>query len=316
MPQNHNYTSVLPLISSPRLKSYQDTFETTSDYDLYGVYIWAQHASASLYPLAHNLEITLRNSIDVEATKRFGSFWWSQIAHANNKQSSKFFDNIDAAKGKLKKEWEKKTRARLGLKHWQQIPAHEIMPIWTHDQLIAATDFSTWQFILLEAFNSPHKNQNGAYLWPDSLSKVFRNHIVIHHLTDKARKDLIDLVNELREYRNRLFHHEPIWTKGPAVTDARSAIDTVRTKINRIELLLKAIGKGKFQIMRKLGVFDHARRICSEAELSIYRYNFTELVMTDEQKQALSAITGHVGAKNETAAWTHNGAVYGVHKIR
>ena len=38
----------------------------------------------------------------------------------------------------------------------------------------------------------------------------------------------------MREYRNRLSHNEPIWIKSPNVTDAATAIDTIRNKIEAL----------------------------------------------------------------------------------
>ncbi|STT04014.1 Uncharacterised protein [Klebsiella pneumoniae] len=72
MPQNANYAPILPLITTPRLNHFITTFRPIQDCEIYGVYIWTQHAASSIYPLLQNLEITLRNSIDREATRRFG----------------------------------------------------------------------------------------------------------------------------------------------------------------------------------------------------------------------------------------------------
>ena len=46
----------------------------------------------------------------------------------------------------------------------------------------------------------------------------------------------------MREYRNRLSHNEPIWVKAPNVTDAATAIDTIR---NKIEALISIIAPEK-----------------------------------------------------------------------
>lgn len=316
MPHSSNYTPIIPLISTPRLNSYRITFKTTSDVDLYGVYIWAQHASASLYPLTQNLEITLRNAIDCEAKRRFGQYWWNTIAQRPNKQAQAnlFLDNIAKAKSKLTKDWTEKERNKLGLPRNSPIPTP--IPTWTHDQIIAATEFSTWQFILVDAFDSPHPSQNSNFLWPISTGKAFKNYANITPNAGQIRSKLINLIKELRDYRNRLFHHEPIWIKDPSVIDSRTAINTIRQKINKIELLINAVDTRKLKLLEKVGLLAHTRRICAEAELNIYRYLHADQKITRRAKRTLRSITSRVRKSNETATWSYNNEIYGVYKIR
>ncbi|EHM3034555.1 hypothetical protein KGA63_005420 [Escherichia coli] len=58
----------------------------------------------------------------------------------------------------------------------------------------------------------------------------------------KTEKDIQRRIVEMREYRNRLSHNEPIWVKAPNVTDAATAIDTIR---NKIEALISIIAPEK-----------------------------------------------------------------------
>lgn len=143
MPQNANYASILPLITTPRLNHFITTFRPVKNCEVYGVYIWTQHAASSIYPLLQNLEITLRNSIDREATRRFGQKWWDNLAlHCRGrKQSTMFYKKITAAIDKLNQDWEQEERQK-----GNRNPGNP--PVWSHDQIIAATDFSAWHFIL------------------------------------------------------------------------------------------------------------------------------------------------------------------------
>lgn len=50
MPQNANYAPILPLITTPRLNHFITTFRPIHDCEIYGVYIWTQHAASSIYP--------------------------------------------------------------------------------------------------------------------------------------------------------------------------------------------------------------------------------------------------------------------------
>lgn len=114
MPHTFNYSQILPLASPQRLASYQLTFSPTNEKELYGVYVWAQHAVGSLYPLTNNVEIALRNSIDNEARRRFGDKWW-MLPQFNNANTKDFIDNINKAKSSLDKAWKQAERIRLGL---------------------------------------------------------------------------------------------------------------------------------------------------------------------------------------------------------
>ncbi|ELW1648673.1 Abi family protein [Enterobacter oligotrophicus] len=312
MPQATNYAPIVSLISSVRLDSYRTTFRPTDECELYGMYIWSQHAAASIYPLLQNLEISLRNAVDKEARARFGEMWWDRIQCAKDRDECHFHKNIEKAKDCLTREWRKKElRRRRGNR-----PQAQPIPVWSHDQIIASTDFSTWHYVLNNEYSALAPRENQQYLWPKSLSKVFKNYARINPNPQKVRKELIDLLFELREYRNRISHHEPIWVKAPNVNDARTAIDTIRVKINKIELVIEALDINLLNIMRKVGLFDNARRVCSVEELNIYRYTKPYCALTPEQISVIDQQCRDAKEKNETIIWEHNAAVYGLRALR
>ncbi len=114
MPQNANYAPILPLITTPRLNHFITTFRPIQDCEIYGVYIWTQHAASSIYPLLQNLEITLRNSIDREATRRFGQKWWDNpgLQCRNRIQNTTFYSKITQAIDKLNSDWVQEQRLK------------------------------------------------------------------------------------------------------------------------------------------------------------------------------------------------------------
>lgn len=295
------------------MASFQATFRPATDAELYGIYVWAQHAVGALYPITQNAEVTLRNAIDREACRRFGAFWWRQPQFGTG-NTADFQRNLAKAEDNLLRHWRKKERLRLQLPPNARIPTPT--PTFTHDQILAATDFSTWEYVLRDDFASPARSANSAYLWPLSTSRVFRKYSLINNIEADARKGLLDLVHEVRNYRNRLFHHDRIWIMAPTVTDARTAIDTIRHKINRMELLIRTIEPRTLQIMQKVGIFACARRVCSETELNIYRYAHSEPLLTSRKKRVLRGVTSRVNADNVTAAWQYGDSLYGLYKIR
>lgn len=268
MPSRINYNQILGLQSSARLGSISTVFNVTSDMEKYGVSIWSQHASSSLYPLMQQFEVILRNAIDSVARARFGDFWWDTIAKDTTKRNHKcFLDNIDKAKDKLKREWEQKEMLRLGVRHKSLITTQ--MPPFKHDDIVASTDLFTWEALLYDAYSTSNNALKNNYLWPVSLFKVFRKLNEIDVKPNDARRKLINLITEVRNYRNRLFHHDCIWIKSKSV-DQRTAIDTIREKINTIEKVIRVVSPASQKALSTWGVFNNARRVCSVDELQIY----------------------------------------------
>ena len=313
MPQNANYAPILPLITTPRLNHFITTFRPVLDCEIYGVYIWTQHAASSIYPLLQNLEITLRNSIDHEATRRFGKKWWDNPAlHCQRRiQSTNFYKKITQAIDKLDQDWEQEQRLKK-----IQNPGNP--PAWSHDQIIAATDFSAWHFILKDEFSAPPGRNTGNhqhYLWPQSFSRCFKNYAAFSRKATKARQLLQNRLVELRKYRNRLFHHQPIWVKAPNVTDATTAIDTIRIKIKRIEMVINAIDPDVENIMVITGLFAHALRICSVQELGIYTFTRSPRALTRRQKRTLRNVIS-AGSINQSQTFEYDNKLYSLHLAR
>lgn len=90
----------------------------------------------------------------------------------------------------------------------------------THDDLIAATSFGLWVGMLETAYDDP--GTKGIHLWPHHRTKVFPG---------AKDEDLMTTIrttfNGIRHFRNRVFHHEPIWAKtekSPTPSDRYSEI--------------------------------------------------------------------------------------------
>jgi len=284
MPQNISYPPIFDLIPLLRIDEYKIFLKpvaTPKDYDLYGSYLWSQKAAASIYPLMQHLEILLRNSIDQEARRRFGDFWWNTVKTDNsNGNANNFKNGIDNAIRTLEKEWKQRERARLGLQPQDLISTP--MPTFSHDKIIATTDFGTWKEILVNAHHAPNQAQNNFYLWPISMSKVFRKYSAFSTSPDQARLLILNAITEIRDYRNRLFHHDCIWVKKHS-TDAQTAIDTIRHKINTIEKLIDCISPLTLEAIRKWGLIESAKTTCSIQNLQEHHLKTPAL---DEQSSS------------------------------
>lgn len=276
MPTSINYDPIFELISLPRIRSYQVLLSSDeqSPYHQYGAYIWSQQASSSLYPLLQQLEILLRNAIDKEARKRFGEYWWKEerttmLVDKTRTNWGNFINGMNIAERNLQTNWKKSERKRLGLASDAQLPETSVVPNFSHDDIIAATDFGTWKEVMINAYHASSVDHRDNYLWPKSMSKVFRRYSEFSNNADTAREEILNAINELKDYRNRLFHHDCIWVKSQS-NDKQSAINSIRHKINLIEKLIKAISPVTYNSLKAWNVFSNAKRICSVEELNIY----------------------------------------------
>lgn len=111
-----------------------------------------------------------------------------------------------------------------------------------HAGVIARTGFSTWEFLLDDEF------MGRGLIWPKHLSAVFRGAWPSHQagvMLAHAR----DLVATLRDFRNRLFHHEPTWKRYGVRTEA-DALQHLQEKIGVVESLLALIHPENLRLLQ------------------------------------------------------------------
>lgn len=300
-------------LSDSRLKPYQLTFDVTNDHELMGAYLWSQQVAGTLYPLFHFIEIFARNAIDKVAKKRFGDYWWDKFDYDHSdKTCKKFIKNIKGAKKNLKISWENAERDKLGLSYPDPIPTP--YPTFSHDQILAATEFSAWTFILTNGFFKPAGSSSTKYLWPSSLGSVFPQYNKLSPNPVDALKHLHDHLTDIRKYRNRVFHHEPIWIKGNThkLTSIR-AIQTIRQKITKMENFIEFLGKRLHREFIETNLINNAKRVCSLQDLYIYQGKAKYVPFTAKQKRLLRKKFS--SSQTETVCISYNNKVFGLSHI-
>ncbi len=126
--------------------------------------------SESLYPLLSNLEIALRNSIHNSFAIHYKSTEW--FSHLNQPE---LFDQVNIAKSKI---------------------LSRINPI-TADKVVAELTFGFWTTL----FNKQYAKD----FWKP-LMYVFP----LLDTPNKRREKISYKLNQIRRFRNRIFHYEPI----------------------------------------------------------------------------------------------------------
>lgn len=258
----------LQLISTPRLNAFKQGLlrnpHSHTQEELIGSYIWNQQMAACLYPLLQNLEIFLRNAIDEAARKQYGDFWWDTIDCHN--LNNYFFSNIQKAKQNLDNEWKKN--------HWTRTH-RPTPPQWSHDKIIAATEFSTWVYLFDKDFiQAANATPTTKYLFPSLLGKMFHQwHKILGHNKQHVaiKKDIRDLLEELRIYRNRIAHHEPTWLKAQPTMTPTSSLATIEDKIKKIEKIYQLIHPNVHKYMLSNGFVDAAFNHCKLDILEKYQ---------------------------------------------
>lgn len=259
MPHTVQYRPVLidQLISNHRIASYSKVFATTSDTELVGAYLWNSHVCASLYPLLSAVEITLRNAIDAALTADLGKFWWKTgtlqyksfgSGAVKVPQSVQYLTNNFRSAFNIARREKNKRPGATGA------PAHQ--------EIVSQTEFSTWEFVL----DSEYMGNN--LIWPKNLGQVFRGTWPTSANMLQHCKDRVSLV---RNFRNRVFHHEPAW-KRFNVNDEHQAVAHLHEKISKITELISWISPEKIDLLEKSGVIRTAYRACSIAEIERFKY--------------------------------------------
>ena len=133
--------------------------------------------SESLYPTLQMLEITLRNTLHNAASEHFKNEWW--------------FQNIEIIR--FPNELQALAKAKATLQRQNK-------PI-TPGRLIAELNFGFWTSLMDKRY------EHNQVLWPTLLKTAFP------HMPKRIRKrqTLSKRFHKIRNLRNRIFHHEPIW---------------------------------------------------------------------------------------------------------
>lgn len=165
-------SALIASLSPERLSTYQNvTPDMESALDLY---VWNTRMSAALYAPLQCLEVVLRNAISRNLTEYFGRDDWFEDNFFEDLR-----DRIKSAKEKCLKN-----------NHPADVP-----------HIIAELNFGAWVSLL-------GKGKKGRYedLWVKTLYRAFTGNQM-----RLKRRDIHGPVDTLRNIRNRIAHHEPIF---------------------------------------------------------------------------------------------------------
>lgn len=301
MPDNIKYKKLNKTLSGPRIDSYKSLFTSHSEKEIYGIYLWNKALCAAIYPILQAAEIALRNTIDTAARELYGDYWYEKIPHFQVKdKSGKWVDDENYKSLKSQFKGAKNSVLRT-LRKKQTIPA-DFKPDF--DKVVAETNFVLWEDALHHCF---FKVGDKSFLWPTKTKKAFAN------WPDKSSKKthirLYDLVSEIRPFRNRLSHHEPLW-KGINIKTVDDAIKFLNKKIDAIEELLYIICDEKVKFLNLQNLFRKARGLSSIAALDRYRYRETNHLLSLKHKRKVKQFLFNAYEKDLATIFEYGGRTF------
>ena len=143
-------------------------------------YCWNVALAEALYPSLHVVEIALRNALDAALARYTGDSGWLQA-------QVDFLDERGRGSVSL-------ARAKLG-------------PRESHGKLVAELTFGFWTSLLNKAYEQS--------LWVEALHEAFPG----LRPSQRTRRTVSSRMNKIRDLRNRVFHHEPIWYRQTLAVD-------------------------------------------------------------------------------------------------
>lgn len=180
-------------ISQSRLSTYKNYSSRTNDKEVIINYVLNAKISENFYFLLQNLEVALRNAI-------YDSF------KLHYPTSDFFFLFETDSRNRYKERKEKHSR-----ECWKMICAakYNILNRSSNindGKIIAELNFGFWTTILL---STDIKYSN---MWRKIFNEVFPNYKVIHSVhSDKT--NIGKVLDDIRQFRNRIFHYEPIFNQ-------------------------------------------------------------------------------------------------------
>ncbi|EJD6501499.1 Abi family protein [Providencia rettgeri] len=279
---NYNYSELKKLLSAPRIGTYENFFTSHTEEEIYGVYIWNKMLCGAIYPLLQAVEITIRNAINNAAVNEFGPYWHEIITHVPHSPSNDDFNYIN-----LKSNFEDARQSWLRKENKRRLSVGQTKLPTNHKPdfncVVAETDFSTWEFALHRCFfKLPPLNEN--FLWPNLLTSVFKNWPA--QSANSTRNSVHRLISELRPFRNRLSHHEPLW-KGVGITNEYDALHFINKKIDSIEKLLQIISTDKIEFIRSKKIISKAKALATKESLDAYRNRNEKIVLSLKHRKKI-----------------------------
>jgi hypothetical protein len=157
----------------------------------FSVYLWNCSIGEAFYIPLHFCEVACRNGVHRALIARLGEKWYSDSL-LTSLMDERFARELKAAiEGERKKLADEARRQR---REQAEFTCHHV---------VSAVTFGFWEHLTTKRF--------ARLLWAKGIRVSFP-----HAPKDKTYEDLQRLIESVRRWRNRIFHHEPLFDKSPS----------------------------------------------------------------------------------------------------
>lgn len=174
--------AVTVIISSPRISTYENATggKKPNSLDALNLYAWNADVSGALLIPLHICEVAIRNAVAEAIEQVYGNKWaWSSGFERSLPNPTRGFS-----------------------------PKKDLINVRSNQQTIGKVipelKFAFWQSI----FTSRHDQR----FWTPYLASLFPNMDASKSIQER-RKLIYDELEQIRQLRNRIAHHEPIFTR-------------------------------------------------------------------------------------------------------
>lgn len=263
-------TELRKMISSPRLSTYGQIVKKQSPERLIGAYIWNKRVSTSIYPIMQCLEITLRNALNEAAKSHYnGNSDWMQVA-VKNGGNRKFLSELASDPSLTNRYYRKSAGFKKSAGKTAWISNHENLlknadkalaragKLVTSDAQVAELMLGFWVGMFEDAYEDYADPKKGH--WPHIETAVFSN------TQTPCRKTAHAYLIELKQLRNRISHHEPIW-KSKQVTSDNDAIRFLNDLVDKALFLIRSMSNDRYLLLKRSGYISQFRAVCTKEVL-------------------------------------------------
>ena len=173
--------SLSQFISDARLRPYREAVGSSDDLLIYALYFWNTALCESFYPALQALEVGLRNSLHLAIKDYTGvDYWFTNLLTENHREEL----------SRIQRRLERRSGQAVDL---------------TSDLVVGNSEFGFWTRFFSNEYADPRESN---HVPPGILISVFP------HRPSRSYFDLATInrrLSPLQRFRNRVFHHEPIW---------------------------------------------------------------------------------------------------------
>jgi hypothetical protein len=190
--------ALVRVLSQARLESYRRG-QGDSLRVLIGRYRWNVALSAALYPPLFHLEVAFRNGVHQALTHLVGQTTWYEVSAALLLERE--LSEVANTRRELLAQRQRKRRTTNV----------------TIDDMVAALNFGFWTSLLSGSYDQVLWNKRD--VWARAFPHLPRR--------GRTRVHVSGRMHSIRQLRNRVFHHEPIWHSENLLQQYRELQETI-----------------------------------------------------------------------------------------